>query len=337
MPRKSRIDIAGALHHVIARGIEKGLIFRDARDYDFFLSRLNKVLVETQTSCCAWALLPNHFHLLLRTGDLPLATVMRRLMTGHAISFNRRHERVGHLFQNRYKSILCQENAYFLELVRYIHLNPLRAGLVENLGQLEAYPYSGHGVIMGRQRQEWHNVKEVLSCFDNQTAAARKKYKAFIAKGVGQGHRADLTDGGVIRKDKGWTSTDMMRKAEGHVKSDERILGDSDFVTRVLSTANEAFEQKYALKTSGVNLDTVAANVAKLFGLTSADVWEKSRNRNLVAARSLICYLAARKLGWTMTSLARRFGISTAAVSKSVERGSEIIKDQNVDINKLIS
>jgi putative transposase len=129
MPRKSRIDAPGALHHVIARGIARREIFLADADRDDFLKRLADILMESKTACYAWVLIPNHLHLLLRTGTTPLSSVMKRVLTGYAVGFNRRHNRQGHLFQNRYKSILCQEEPYLLELVRYIHLNPLRAGL----------------------------------------------------------------------------------------------------------------------------------------------------------------------------------------------------------------
>ena len=109
MPRKARIDAPGALHHIIVRGIERRKIFLDDFDRDNFLKRLGNVLSETATPCFAWALIPNHAHLLLRTGTTAIATVMCRLLTGYAVSFNRRHRRHGPLFQNRYKSILCQE------------------------------------------------------------------------------------------------------------------------------------------------------------------------------------------------------------------------------------
>ncbi len=122
MPRKARIDAAGALHHIIVRGIERRKIFWDDADRDSFVNRLGKVLIETHTDCFAWAMIPNHVHLLMRTGLTPIATVMRRLLTGYAVGFNRRHLRHGHLFQNRYKSIICQQDPYLLELVRYIHL-----------------------------------------------------------------------------------------------------------------------------------------------------------------------------------------------------------------------
>ena len=106
-------------------------------------------MADTDTACFAWSLIPDHFHLLFKTGSVPLSTLMRRLLTGYAISFNRRHHRCGHLFPNRYKSILCQEDSYLLELTRYIHLNPLRAKLVKSMKALDRYKYSGHGVIMG--------------------------------------------------------------------------------------------------------------------------------------------------------------------------------------------
>jgi REP element-mobilizing transposase RayT len=133
MPRKARLDAPGALHHIIVRGIERRKIFRDDADRDDFLERLGDILQDSQARCFAWTLMPNHFHLLLRTGLAPVSDVMRRLLTGYAVSFNFRHRRSGHLFQNRFKSILCQEDAYLLELVRYIHLNPLRARLVADL------------------------------------------------------------------------------------------------------------------------------------------------------------------------------------------------------------
>ena len=152
MPRQPRLDAQGLLQHVMARGIERRDIFKDNKDRKAFLDRLAIILEETQTQCYAWALIPNHFHLLLRTGPTPLSKVMRRLMTGYAVTFNKRHKRTGHLFQNRYKSIVCEEDSYLLELIRYIHLNPLRAGLVKNLKDLDKYLWAGHSTILGNRK-----------------------------------------------------------------------------------------------------------------------------------------------------------------------------------------
>jgi REP element-mobilizing transposase RayT len=147
MPRKARIDAPGAVQHIIIRGIERKNIFRNDADRKNFTARLSTIISETQTTCYAWALIPNHVHLLLRTGAIPIATVMRRLLTGYAVSFNLKYKRHGQLFQNRYKSILCQEDLYLKELVRYIHLNPMRAKLVSDLKALDRYRWCVIGKI----------------------------------------------------------------------------------------------------------------------------------------------------------------------------------------------
>ncbi len=134
MPCKARIDLAGAVQHLIIRGIEHKKIFRDDWERDDFLERLRKLLFKSRTPCYAFTSLSNHAHLLVRTGSVPIATLMRMLLTGYAVTFNHRHRRHGQLLQNRYKSILCQEDSYLLELVRYIHLNPLRAKAVADFG-----------------------------------------------------------------------------------------------------------------------------------------------------------------------------------------------------------
>ncbi len=239
MPRQARIDAPGALHHIIIRGIKRQRIFTDDQDRDNFVDRLAAIVTETQTCCFAWALIPNHAHILLRTGHTPLATVMRRLLTGYAVSFNRRHRRHGHLFQNRYKSILCQEDTYLLELVRYIHLNPQRAKLVKSLTETDRYLYSGHSVLMGNVTRDFQDTDYVLRQFGKKISTARKAYRAYIEKGIGQGRRPDLVGGGLIRSAGGWSMVKAMRRVQDHMKSDERILGDGEFTQSVLEEAQE--------------------------------------------------------------------------------------------------
>jgi REP element-mobilizing transposase RayT len=121
MPRKARLDAYSTLHHVMARGIERSSIFRGDKDRTDFLEHLGSLAEETKTTIYAWALIPNHFHILLRSGKEGLSYFMRRLLTGYAVRFNRKYKRSGHLFQNRYTSIVCEEEPYFMELIRYIH------------------------------------------------------------------------------------------------------------------------------------------------------------------------------------------------------------------------
>ena len=326
MPRKSRIDAPGSLHHIIARGIERRSIFENDADRDNFLSRLSDILKETKTACFAWALIPNHFHLLLRTSNVSISTTMRRLLTGYAIWFNRRHRRYGHLFQNRYKSILCQEDVYLLELVRYIHLNPLRAGLVPDLKTLSGYPYCGHSVLTAKVKNDWQDTDKVLKLFGQKPSAARRAYKEFVKNGIDQGKRTDLTGGGLIRSMGGWTAVKALRAAKIFEKSDERILGDGDFVETVLAAANEAMERKYDLQARGFTLSKVASRVAEVLGVKREKVWAAGRQREIVQARSLLCYWAVRDLGVPMISLSRRLDISVTAISKSVIRGEKIAK-----------
>ena len=198
MPRKARIDAPGALHHIICRGIERRKILPDDTDRDEFIRRLAAVVKETQTFCYAWALIPNHFHLLLRTGATPITTVMQRLLSGYAGAFNRRHRRIGHLFHNRYKSILCQEDAYLLELTRYIHLNPLRAGIVKTLDELDSYPFTGHSALMGRHSNDWQETDKILGMFGGRASSARKAYRSFVEAGIADGRKPELTGGGLI-------------------------------------------------------------------------------------------------------------------------------------------
>ena len=243
MPRRARIDAPGALHHIIIRGIERKPVFRDERDYQSFLERLGLVLTETSTPCYAWALLSNHIHLLLRTGLIPISTVMRRLLTGYAQQFNRRHNRHGHLFQNRYKSILCEEDPYLLELVRYIHLNPLRAGNVESFQDLARYLKSGHSVLLGNIECEWQDTDYVLGLFGRTIRAARSSYSAFVSEGGKHGRRPDLVGGGLLRSTGGWSAFKEKRSQGKRIMGDERILGSSEFVERILEM--EGLKDRY--------------------------------------------------------------------------------------------
>jgi putative transposase len=182
MPRSARLDAPGVLHHVITRGIERRNIFRDDKDRENLLERIEILLPETKTACYAWALIPNHAHFLFRSGEVGLSTLMRRLLTGYAVSFNRRHNRHGQLFQNRYKSIICQEDAYLKELVRYIHLNPLRGKIVTDVSELNKYQYCGHSVLMGKKNREWQDVEYVLSYFGTKVSDAGGKMGTSINK-----------------------------------------------------------------------------------------------------------------------------------------------------------
>ena len=321
MPRQGRIDSPGALHHVIVRGIERQRIFQDDQDRNRFVDRLGTILSETATPCYAWVLLPNHVHLLLRTGSVPIATVMRRLLTGYAVTYNRRHRRHGHLFQNRYKSVLCQEEPYLLELVRYIHLNPLRAKIVLNLSGLDSYPYAGHRFVLGKEGPSWQDVNTVLSHFGGRASIARRRYREFVREGMKEGRRPELVRGGVKRGIGGWEETRDGKAEAERIKGDERILGEREFIEDVLRASEEELERRYRLKTQGHDLERLMRRVGEITGIEPNRIGARGRYADVVEARSLLCYWAVRELGVSATELARRFGMTQPAVSISVKRG----------------
>jgi REP element-mobilizing transposase RayT len=332
MPRKARIDAVGALHHIICRGIEGQRIFRDDNDRDNFVKRLGKLLKDSSTPCYAWALIPNHFHLLLRTGNLPVAKVMQRLLTGYAAYYNRRHRRHGHLFQNRYKSILCQEDTYLLELVRYIHLNPLRADIISSLEELDRYRYCGHSRLMNRRQSQWQDVGTILSLFGKRAGNARKQYRIFVEKGLAQGKRTELAGGGLVRSYGGWESLKSLHHMRAHLKGDERILGDSDFVLSVLKVADERMKRKYRLAASGYDFNEVLRQVAGVCTLKPAEILLPSKQPQRVQARSLLCFWAVRELGLSERSLAEKLGTTQSSVSRAVQRGESLALNERLEI-----
>jgi putative transposase len=334
MPRTARLDAPGVLHHVMIRGIERRKIFRNNKDREDFIERLENLCPEAQTYCYAWAFMSNHAHFLFRTGTEPLSRLMRRLLTGYVIGFNHRHGRRGQLFQNRYKSIICQEDSYLRELVRYIHLNPIRAGIAQTLDELRSYKYCGHSALMGNTKKEWQDTNYVLGYFGTSKGNAGKEYESFVKDGLTQGRREELTGGGLIRSLGGWTEAREVLKGGVHIMSDERILGDSDFVDSVLSQSEEHYERRHRLRRQGYDLDRTAERVSEVLGMKPDEVFSKGRQDRKVKARSLLCFWAARELGLSHTALAKKLEISLAGVGFSVERGESIARMGNYSLEK---
>jgi len=167
----------------MVRGIEGRPIFSDDDDRRELLSRIGRVFQECGTRCYAWALMPNHAHLVVRTGHRPLPHAMARILTGYAGYFNTRYVRAGHLFQNRYKSVPVLDDAYLLVVIRYVHRNPLEAGLVRDGAALRRFPWTGHAVLMGARTAVFQDVAFVLDRFGDSTARARARLRAWTEDG----------------------------------------------------------------------------------------------------------------------------------------------------------
>lgn len=324
MPRGPRLDAEGALHHVMVRGLERRKIFLSRIDREDLLRRFSLILPKAGARLYAWSLLPNHFHLLLRTGSVGLSSVMRKILTGYATSFNRRHWRSGHLFQNRYKSILVEEEAYLLELVRYIHLNPLRAKLVKGGEELGFYPWSGHAALLGRRDYPWQDCRYVLSQMGKSLKGAREAYGKFVQEGVGRGRRPELMGGGLVRSLGGWEKVKELRRGRESWAHDERVLGSSEFVESVLREIDGGREKKVLGAKNGLAVVLrLAEETGSKMQLSRAELMGGSRRRRVVEGRNLVSYVAVHGYGIPLTQVARGLNVSIQSVIRGVDSGAE--------------
>jgi putative transposase len=173
------------------------------------------------------------------------------------------------------------------------------------------------------------NASYVLGYFGKGKAEGRKKYESFVKAGINQGRKEELTGGGLIRSLGGWTEAREALKGGVNVMSDERILGDSDFVDSVISRSREHYERRHKLRRQGYNLVRIAERVSEVLGISPDEVFSKGRQDRKVKARSLLCYWAARELNLSHTALAKALEMSIVGVGFSVDRGESIAKEGN--------
>jgi len=300
----------------MVRGIERTTLFRDDRDRADFVARLARLAEGGAWRVYAWALVGTHAHLLVRTGGRPLARSLRALLTGYAGAFNRRHRRRGHLFQNRYKSIVVEEEPYLLELVRYLHLNPVRAKLLPDLRSLDRCPWTGHSALLGTVPRPWQDTATVLAQYAATPRRARAAYRAFVAAGVAHGRRPELQGGGLVRSLGGWSAVAALRRGREAYLADERVLGRSEFVEalRAAVARGEAPRRRPALR-------PVLVAVAAAEGLAPESLAGTGRPARLARARAGVAYLWCRRAGQSGRVLATALGISHQAVYAAATRG----------------
>jgi len=312
MPRKPRIDYPGLLYHIIVRGIEKAKIFKDEQDRQGFIIRLGEQLKIHGAQCFGWTLMSNHIHLIIRRGEKPLSSLMRHLLTGYAVNFNLRHKRVGHLFQNRYKAVICDEEIYLLELIRYVHLNPVRARIIKDIRELDLYPWTGHSYLVGENKNEWQEIEEVLSYFGKKREDAQQRYRRFVEEAIISERRQDLEGGGLIRS-KG--------RREPY---DDRILGDGNFVEQILRKV----EEKEKKGESIIGREELATEISRYFGIDRKAIFKKSNQPTIVRARDVYCYLSCEMLKKTGEELRKELNKTSAAISISKRRGEGIFENE---------
>jgi putative transposase len=319
MPRGPRLDAPHVLHHVMVRGLERRVIFRNDIDRTDLVARVAVLAEAGAWTVYAWALLPNHAHLLVRTGARSLPRSMRSLLTGYAGAFNRRHHRVGHLFQNRYKSIVVEEEPYLLELVRYLHLNPVRAGVVE-FRALDRYAWTGHSALLGKVPRPWQETQTILAQFGSAVPSARRAYRAFLADGVAQGRRPELQGGGLVRSAGGWEALVAQRRANETEVGDARVLGGGEFVEQL---RREVAAARPAPVRESCPLDAVVARVCAHTGATPTALAGGSRRTAEARAREGIAYLWVTVLGRSGRRLTPVLGVAPQSVYRAAARGVE--------------
>ncbi|NOY87143.1 MAG: transposase [Deltaproteobacteria bacterium] len=308
------------LYHVMARGIEKRDIFLDNKDRNIFLKRFSIVGTECGIDCLAWSLMPNHIHLLIRPTASKLATFMQRLLTSYAVTFNLRHDRVGHLFQNRYKSIICQEESYLLQLVRYIHLNPVKLGLVEDIEMLDRYPWTGHSVLAGTRTFPVQRAEEVLEYFGRSVFLARRRYREFLV------HEIKRLRSGAEGINNAETET-YDYPPEWELR-EGRILGSEAFA-QTIKGKNSTLPDN--TDSESASMDELLIRVCRQFRIRKDDLMSSRRDRRLSDARAVICFLATRELGYSGAEVSGLLEISQAAVSLASKRGQAIVETRQSD------
>ena len=320
MPRQARLDAPGALHHIIIRGINKAPIFKDDQDKSRFLERLAENVSKGQCSVHAWVLMTNHVHLLFRSGKDGISSVMRRQLTWYGQYYNRRHKRSGHLFENRYKSIICEEERYLLALIRYIHVNPIRAKIIETIAELDRYPWTGHKALIGKVQQPWMDSDTILAEFGRTRKKAIQAYRQFIREGLNEGHNPELTGGGLIRSHGGWSQVMAKRRRGQKEEYDARILGSGVFVTSIFQEAEDRQLQQMKQKRSGKTIQKIINEECKSREISEQELKAGIKRRDVSNARAAIAYKCREELGMSSAEIARSLGVNTSCIVRTIAR-----------------
>jgi len=288
MARKPRIHVPGGVYHVMLRGNGGQVVFTRDKDYAYLYELLDEGTRRFGYRIHAFCCMPNHLHLAVQVATIPLSRAVQNFAFRYTRWSNRRTHRVGHLFQGRYKAILVDRDSYLLELVRYIHLNPVRAGLAADP---EGYPWSGHRAYLGRAHLSWLTADWVLGQFGERVGTAQRRYRRFVIQGLDEGYRNDFHAG----------------------TQDSRVLGDDRFTQEVLSGE----EPLVAVK---VTLDQIVAAVCQDYGMEEAELVAGGQGRRATEVRSAIAWLASELQCATLVEVGRRVRREGSSLSSAVRR-----------------
>ncbi|MFQ5788603.1 MAG: transposase [Thermodesulfobacteriota bacterium] len=288
MARPLRLEYPGALYHITSRGNARQDIYLDDDDRSKFLNILSNEIRQQRWNCYPYCLMSNHYHLMIETPEGKLISGMRRLNGIYTQWFNRRHGRIGHLFQGRYKSIIVDRESYLLELCRYVVLNPVRAGLVKHP---QEWKWSSYLATMGKiNKSEWLDTEWILLQFGISNKKAQEEYKRFIEEGFGVPSPWDRLKGQI------WLGSDaFLEKMDSLIRRDNL---DEVPLSQTVPTRPTKFE--------------IIETISKAYGITIKELVE----RNNPEAYQTSVYLLRRVVNMDLKAVARTFGVSTARISR---------------------
>jgi putative transposase len=305
MARKPRIEFEGAFYHVIARGNQRQKIFKDEEDFKKYLNLLTFYKERYKYHLYAYVLMNNHVHLLIETREIPLSKIIQGINQSYTVYFNRRYRTVGHLFQGRYKAILCDKDAYLLSLIKYIHLNPVRAKIVKTP---EEYRWSSQQNYIVRNKSDIIDTDQVLRMFSEDKLQAGKLYRAYI------------NDGAEIEKEDIYNTVD------------QRILGDEKFVETVMEKTEEGFEVRK--KRHEYSLKEIAEAIEQMSGITLNQLREKNKDRNILNGRKLVS-LVAREYEYKGKEIAEYLWKDPTVITRYLKESDNLKKEKERLLKKL--
>ena len=265
MARKTRIEFEGAFYHVISRGNQRQKVFKQEDDFTKYLETVAKYKERYSFALYAYVLMSNHMHLLMETDKAPLSKIIQGINQSYTIYYNRKYRTVGHLFQGRYKAILCNRDEYLLTLLKYIHLNPVRAKIAETAAD---YKWSSHSAYAGSSgKGSPVDTDSVLRLFAHDKAAARKLYRQFMGD-----------------------TTTAIKKEDIYATVDQRILGDEEFVERIREKSGRDIKGRKRTKT--YSLPEIAGAVEEIYGVSLNELRQKGKARRLTAAKKMVSLVA---------------------------------------------
>ncbi len=293
MSRKPRLEFEGAFYHVMTRGNQKQNIFRDKLDYRKYLQILGDYKSRYPFLLYGYVLMPNHVHLLIETGKIPLSKILQGINQRYTMFFNWKYETVGHLFQGRYKAILCEKEEYLLNLIKYIHRNPIRAALIE---EIDEYPWSSHRLFLKPKTKTIVDLHLALGFFAEDLGQAVKLYRQFMGQ-------------------------EGISKKELEKTFDQRILGDDEFVGRILEKEQEKVLPKKRKHQFG--LEEIIGGIFEVIGIGAEELRGKGRSPETKRARRVFS-LIARECGYNGVEIGKFLRRDPASITKYSYQREEV-------------